>query len=181
MRIVTTPEATQLTGLSTETLREWTSRRALIRADVLPKGKGTPAGYTWQTILIIRIAVALRDRFRLELEPHRRLFASLQSGLQQASFIALWDKALALRGDDDWALVGDMERHPMDEDVLIIHLRPHLEAVSVRFALPRPSKLPGQLELFPARSLDPTTHRPIDPVAGKQRPDPIRAMRQRSA
>ena len=36
MRLVTTPVASKLTGLSTEKLREWTSRRALVPADVRP-------------------------------------------------------------------------------------------------------------------------------------------------
>ena len=82
MRLVKTPDATVLTGLSTATLREWTSRRALIPADVPPKGKGSPAGFTWQTILLLRIAVTLRDRFHLELQPHRSLFASLRRLVQ---------------------------------------------------------------------------------------------------
>ncbi|HEY8263651.1 MAG TPA: MerR family transcriptional regulator, partial [Methyloceanibacter sp.] len=63
MCYVTTPHACQLTGLSTEKLREWTSRRALIPADVKPRRKGSPAKYTWQTILILRLAVTLREQF----------------------------------------------------------------------------------------------------------------------
>jgi hypothetical protein len=89
MRFVTTPTATLLTGLSTVTLREWTSRRALIPADLPPKGKGSPAGFTWQTILLLRVAVLLRNRFHFELQPHLTLFANLKAGLQHTSFIGL--------------------------------------------------------------------------------------------
>lgn len=81
MQLVTTRDATRLTGLSTEQLREWTSRRALIPPDVGPKGHGSPARYCWQTILLLRLAVTLRDRFKLELQAHRDLFSELWLGL----------------------------------------------------------------------------------------------------
>ncbi|MES0000952.1 hypothetical protein NKJ90_19455 [Mesorhizobium sp. M0051] len=155
MRLVTTPNATVLTGLSTATLREWTSRRALIPADFPPKGKGSPAGFTWQTILLLRIAVTLRDRFHLELQPHRNLFGSLKSGLRRTSFIALWGKALRLQGGNDWALIEDADGTPLNDDAVIIRLEPHLETLSIGFSLPRPVLSSGQLELFPARSIDP--------------------------
>ena len=82
MWFVTTPDATMLTGLSAATLREWTSRHALIPADVPPKGKGSSVGPTWQAILLFRIAVTLRDRFHLNLQPPLGLFANLKSGLR---------------------------------------------------------------------------------------------------
>ena len=154
MRFITTPAATQLTGLSTVTLREWTNRRALIPADIPPKGKGSPAAFTWQTILLLRIAVLLRDRFHFELQPHQTLFASLKAGLQRTSFIGLWGKSLILLGNDDWSLAEDAEVSPLVEDAVIIRLQPHLEALSAGFSLPGPSQSSGQLELFPARSVD---------------------------
>lgn len=154
MRYVTTPDATTLTGLSTATLREWTSRRALIPADVPPKGKGSPAKFTWQTILLLRIAVTLRDRFHLELQPHRGLFASLKDGLRRTSFIALWGKTLSLQGGDVWTLVEGVDGAQLNDDALIVRLDPHLETLSIGFSLPRPMPSPGQLELFPARSVD---------------------------
>ena len=43
MRLVTTRRATSLTGLSTEQLREWSSRRALIPADLQNRGRGSQA------------------------------------------------------------------------------------------------------------------------------------------
>lgn len=181
MRFVTTPAATLLTGLSTATLREWTSRRALIPADIPPKGKGSPAGFTWQTILLLRIAVTLRDRFHLELQPHRALFTSLKAGLRRTSFIALWSKALALQGGDDWAFVETADATPLTEDAVIIRLQPHLEALSIGFALPRPTPSPGQLELFPARPIDQEANAPVASSARKRRSDPISAERRRSA
>ena len=158
MRFVKTPAAAQLTGLSTVTLREWTSRRALIPADLPPKGKGSPAGFTWHTILLLRIAVVLRDRFHFELQPHRNLFASLKAGFQRTSFIALWGKSLVLRGDDGWSLVEDADGLPLAEDAIVVCLQSHLEALSAGFSLPHPTKSSGQLELFPARPIDAPTN-----------------------
>jgi hypothetical protein len=180
MRIVTTPAAAQLTGLSTVTLREWTSRRALIPADVLPKGKGSPAGFTWHTILLLRVAVVLRDRFHFELQPHQRLFASLKSGFQRTSFIALWGKFLVLRGDSAWSIVEEADGLPLSDDAVVIRLEPHLEILSSGFSLPHPAKSPGQLELFPARLIDAPAPSKEDVANGLSRRMAV-AVRRRSA
>jgi len=158
MQLVTTREATQLTGLSSVTLREWTSRRALIPADVPPKSQGSSARYSWQTILLLRLAATLRDRFHLELQAHRNLFAGLRYGLAHTSFIALWGKALVLQGGDRWSLLGDADPGALREDGVVVHLDVHLEALSRGFSLPRPSSAQGQLELFPAHPGDAPRH-----------------------
>jgi hypothetical protein len=93
---VPTPIASQLTGLAAEKPREWTSRRALIPADRRPQGKGSPAKFSWQTILGLRVAVLLRNQFRLELQAHKAAFADLRKLLRSQSFIALWGKRLVL-------------------------------------------------------------------------------------
>ncbi len=180
MRFVKTPAAVQLTGLSTVTLREWTSRRALIPADLPPKGKGSPAGFTWHTILLLRIAVVLRDRFHFELQPHQNLFASLKAGFLQTSFIALWGKSLVLRGDNGWSFVEDADGLPLAEDAVVVRLQPHLEALSAGFSLPHPINSSGQLELFPARPIDV----PTNAIAGAAPVEPRNvpaAARRRSA
>lgn len=145
MRFVTTPVATELTGLSTEKLREWTSRRALVPADVRPKGKGSPAQFGWQTILVLRIAVLLRDSFGLALVSHRPAFAALRSQLRARSFIGLWGNRLALSPLGNWIFVDQDDRLP-DGDFLIAELDPHLCVLRDRFALPAATA--GQLDLF---------------------------------
>lgn len=157
MRLVPTRQALQLTGLSAPTLREWTSRRALIPADVPPRSQGTPAQYSWQTILLLRLAATLRDRFHLELQAHRSLFASLRRGLRGRSFIALWDKALVLQGRDEWLLV-DAAADSLRKDSLVILLNPHLLILSEGFALPNP--VAGQLNLFPATAIGEPARQP---------------------
>jgi DNA-binding transcriptional MerR regulator len=152
MELITTPGAARLTGLSTEQLREWTSRRALIPPDVKPKGHGSPARYSWQTILVLRIAVILRDRFKLELQAHRDLFSDLGSGFRAVSFSSLWGKSLVLHGGHAWSLLTPEEVVNATSDLIVLRLDPHLEALSTEFSLAQP--LPAeQFQLFPALRL----------------------------
>jgi len=149
MQFVTTRDASRLTGLSTEQLREWTNRRALIPADVKPKGHGSPARYSWQTILLLRLAVVLRDRFKLELQAHRELFSDLGNGLHQLSFLSLYGKFLVLGGGNRWQLIDPEDLASVEDDCVLIRLDPHLQALSSSFSLPQPTS-PGQFTLFPA-------------------------------
>ena len=141
-----TPIASQLTGLSTDKLREWTSRRALIPADQRPKQKGSPAKFSWQTILVLRVAVLLRDQFSLELQAHKAAFADLRKLLRSQSFIALWGKRLALGPGGTWAFLDDADSAP-EADALLITLNPHLAVLRDGFALPGASE-ERQLDLF---------------------------------
>ena len=151
MSLAPTPLVSGLTGLSTATLREWTSRRELIPADVRPRKKGSPAQYSWQTVLILRIAVALRTQFHVELQAHKSVFDGLRAALRQRSFISLWGKRLAVAGNGDWSFTeGTIEDVAID-DAMFIHLDPHLEVISAGFALPHPQSTLGQLDLFPVQ------------------------------
>ena len=153
MLFVPTHRATMLTGLSTAKLREWTSRRSLILADVPPKGRGSPARYSWHTVLVLRLAVTLRERFHLELQAHREMFESLCRHLRGQSFLSIWGKVLILHGTERWSLHDQDEQPELADDVLLIRLDPHLEVLAAGFAMPRPLHVLGQLELFPIRAL----------------------------
>ncbi len=141
-----TPIASQLTGLSTDKLREWTSRRALIPADQRPKSKGSPAKFSWQTVLVLRVAVLLRDHFSLELQAHTPAFAELRKLLRSQSFIALWGKRLALKPGGTWGILESAEVIP-EIDALLIALDPHLAVLRDGFALPAANE-ERQLDLF---------------------------------
>jgi hypothetical protein len=174
LRYVTTPVASKLTGLSTEKLREWTSRRALVPADVRPKQQGSPAKFSWQTILVLRIAVTLRDGFRLELQSYKSLFAALRHELRRRSFLALWGHSLVLGGSTAWSFVEEgAPAYP--DDALLIHLDPHLRAISAGFALPNPTAMTGQLDLFSLPALRATKK----PVGGSRFQQPAQAATQR--
>ena len=176
MTLVATRRASELTGLSTSKLREWTSRRALIPADVTPKSKGSPAKYTWQTILLLRLAVILRDRFHLELHAHRHFFASLRQELQATSFVTLWGKSLAIHDSGRWSLRDPHESGALEGDALLITLDPHLRALSQSFTLPSSSVISGQLDLFPATAVGkkPPENETLDSLSHGQSPRPLR-------
>lgn len=147
MRLVPTPVASKLTGLSTEMLREWTRRRAIVPADVRPKQKGSPAQFSWQTVLVLRIALHLRDRFHLELESHKGSFTNLKDELGGKSFIELWGQLLALRLDGSWEFI-DLQATVPQGDLLLIKLDPHLHVLRDGFAMPENESMRGQLDLF---------------------------------
>lgn len=157
MRYATTALVSSLTGLSTTQLREWTNRRALVPADVPPAGKGSSAKFTWQTVLIIFVAMTLKSRFHLELQAHRGLFSELGHALRQASFVALWNKKLMVAAHGRWALVDASDTIDEENDALYIQLNPHLEKLATGFALPALASTPGQLDLFPARAVEGTS------------------------
>ncbi|MEQ9586836.1 MAG: hypothetical protein RJS97_02600 [Parvibaculaceae bacterium] len=181
MRTVTTRDAIRLTGLSTAKLREWTSRRALIPADVPPKSQGSPARYSWQTILLLRIAVTMRDRLHLELQAHRQVFAGLHTSLRTTSFVSLWGKSLAIDPDQCWSWIDDADFGAVTGDAILIRLSPHLDALSQDFALSRPSRMPGQLDLFPARPIArPPSPKPVSVQSAPHRSQGTK-KRRRSA
>lgn len=146
MRFVPAPTAAKLTGLSTDKLREWTSRRALVPADVRPKAKGSPAQFSWQTVLVLRIAVLLREDFHLELQAHKASFRCLRTTLRSTSFIALWGRRLALAPGGQWTIADGDEAAA--RSILLIDLDPHLSVLRDGFALADASVMAGQLDLF---------------------------------
>ena len=164
-----TPIASQLTGLSTDKLREWTSRRALIPADQRPKRKGSPAKFSWQTILVLRVAVLLRDQFSLELQANRSAFADLRKLLRAQSFIALWGKRLVLAPGRTWSFLEAASSAP-ENDALLIALDPHLVILRDGFALPGATE-ERQFDLFTL----PTLHGKKNAGSASQRMDDRRA------
>jgi hypothetical protein len=138
-----------LTGLTANQLREWSHRRDLIPPDVEAGGPGRPALYSWQTVLLLRIAVVLRERFRIELQAHKDLLHALHELLSGVPFPALRGGILALRAMEHGELLSEgMARVGVgDPDTLFLHLDPHLDVLEVEFEPQDPS---GQLPLFRA-------------------------------
>lgn len=152
MRLVNTREASALTGLTVDQLREWTIRRALIPADVRPRSHGSPARFAWQTLLILRIASSLKSRFHLELPGHVGLFASLRSGLEARSFLTLRGRTLALLGGDAWDILDDVASAPRSDGLILLNFDPRLDALAGCGAV-RASAATQQLQLFPVTGL----------------------------
>jgi DNA-binding transcriptional MerR regulator len=147
LRLVPTPVVSKLTGLSTETLREWTRRRGLVHADVVPKQKGSPAQFSWQTILVLRIALQLRNSFHVELEAYKTAFLNLQQELRVKSFIELWGKVLTLDSDGTWELASSQSLRVVG-DRLLLELDPHLQVLHTGFAITDDEVMREQLDLF---------------------------------
>lgn len=138
-----------LTGLTANQLREWSHRRDLVRPDIEAGGPGRPALYSWQTVLLLRIAVVLRERFRIELQAHKDLLHALQDLLSGVPFPTLRGCVLALRAMEYGEILSEgLVRAGVNEsDTLFLHLDPHLDVLEGDFA---PQDQSRQLPLFRA-------------------------------
>lgn len=140
----------QLTGLSATQLREWTHRRSLVKPDVRPSGPGTLALYSWQTVLVLRLAVEMRDAFRMELQTHRGTLDGLARELAGVAFPALSGCRLACYAGGEWALLRQGEQPNPERSVVLLRLDPHLDILAAEFGIP---EFPRQLPLLPAVQL----------------------------
>ena len=147
VRLIGSRDVLTLTGLSADQLREWTVRRALIQPDLPAQKRGSEAKFSWQTVLLLRLAVVLRTRFHVELQAHRELLIAARELLDSASFPALWGATLAIYDLRRCELLTARSILATDEDVVLLRLDRHLEVLSRRFGLPDPV---SQLPLFPA-------------------------------
>jgi hypothetical protein len=147
LRLLRPREVLQLTGLTADQLREWTVRRELIQPDVPAQQRGSEAKFSWQTVLLLRLAVVLRTRFHVELQAHRNLLVTARELLDGASFPGLWGVTLAIYDLRRCELLSPREPLAAYEDAILLRLNRHLEVLSQGFGLPDPV---GQLPLFPA-------------------------------
>ncbi len=151
MRLIKSRDVPALTGLTADQLREWTVRRGLVEPDEPAQKRGSEARFSWQTLLVLRLAVVLRTRFRVELQAHRELLASARKLLEGTSFLGLWGGTLVIYGLNRCELLSARAPIPSaEEDAILLRLNHHLEALSQGFGLPEPV---SQLTLFPAGGL----------------------------
>lgn len=144
-KLATSGEVQRLTGLSPDQLREWSNRRGLIKPDVQANGPGHKARYSWQTVLLLRLAMVLKTTFHVELQAQRELFARLAQQLKNRPFHSLRGLALIVQTTSLHEIVNLSKFCALDTDVLIIRLDPHLDALSAEFGLAEPT---AQFPLF---------------------------------
>ena len=125
----------KLTSLTANQLREWSHRRNLIPPDVEVGGQGRPALYTWQTVLLLRLAVVLRESFRIELQGNKELLHALRDLFAGAPFPTLRGCVLALRAMERGEILpeGMVRVDHGDQDTLFLHLDPHLDVLEAEF------------------------------------------------
>jgi hypothetical protein len=151
MRLVGSREAAIVTGLSANRLREWTGRRGLVSPDFPARGKGTQARFSWQTLLVLRLAAVLRDRLHVELEAYRASLKMLQARLRNEAFHGLGGGFVAI-GIGRAALLRSVNEPDLqaDEAVCVLILQPHLDAIGSVISISQPT---AQRNLFPAMAV----------------------------
>lgn len=151
MRLIRTRDVPALTGLTADQLREWTVRRGLVQPDEPAQKRGSEAKFSWQTLLVLRLAVVLRTRLRVELQAHRELLSAARKLLNGASFPGLWGSTLAIYGMSRCELLSARTAIlPEEEDAILLRLNRHLEVLAQGFGLSEPV---SQLPLFPVVGL----------------------------
>lgn len=150
MQLVKASEVQKITGLTGDQLREWTTRRRLIEPDAKPNGPGTRARYSWQTVLLLRVAVVLKNQFHVELQSQKALFSCLSRRLEKTSLPALRGMALVMHAGGTSEILAVEEVCDPTSDFLTIRLDPHLDVLSTEFGMVEPMR---QLPLFPARAV----------------------------
>lgn len=146
MQLLQAGDAAKLAGLTPYQLREWCGRRGVIRPDIEPRGPGRHALYSWQTVLVLRVLCALRQRYRIELSAWAEFPERLRQQLEGVSFVQLWGCVVRIFGPEHVELLPARAAAPA-EDAIIVHLDSHLETLATGLTLPR---APAQMTLFPA-------------------------------
>jgi hypothetical protein len=141
-KLVNSPEAAWLAGLSVDRLRDW-QRRALVVPQIPPPRQGCHPKYSWKSILLLRMAVILRDRFKLELGALGYQFFELFSILSDTEFASLWGKYLVLDSGEHWILADPRENIVPAAEGLLIRLDPHLQILSEAFFPPSGRRPPA--------------------------------------
>ena len=165
MRCAKSRDVLRLTGLTSDQLREWTVRRGLIQADFPAQKRGSEAKFSWQTVLLLRLAVVLRTRFHVDLQANRDLLAYARELLDGKSFLSLWGFTLAVLDQQRCELLGPGDAVPVDDDVMLLRLDSHLRVLSEGFGMMDPA---AQLPLFPVIGIQPVS-RNLNRVATKGR------------
>jgi len=78
--------------------------------------------------------VALRNQFHVELKAQKSLFDGLREALSQHAFADLSGKKLAVTTGGAWSFT-DEQTADYPDDVILIRLGPHLQAIEAEFQL----------------------------------------------
>jgi hypothetical protein len=148
LRLIGSREVQSLAGLSSNQLREWTGRRGLVTPDRPAQGKGRQARFSWQTVLVLRLALTMKQDLHIELQAHRKSLAQVKRLFQERSFAALSNKVLLLEGEIRIGLSDISEAtFGVDGAAIVVPLAPHLKVLTDYFGMTAANE---QLPLFRA-------------------------------
>jgi hypothetical protein len=106
--------------------------------------------YSWQTVLVLRLAVILKEVLHVDLQAHRTTLSNLSLRLKRSSFPSLRGKALALNSDGSVEFLSYVKVTGYKKDRIVLQLDPHLDIIATSFG---DAELTHQLPLFPAVSV----------------------------
>lgn len=141
VRLFRSAVALEATGLTRSQLREWTGRgrRDLISPDVSPGGPGRHALYTWQSLLVLRLLLVLRNDFAAEVGAWAPAAKDLREKLNNTSFPSLWHLSVFFPNRETAVLIDEITA--IVDSGLLLPLEPHLTVLASKLSLPRPVQL----------------------------------------
>ena len=141
MKLVKAAEAMELVGLTRSQLREWTGRgrRHLIVPDVEADGPGKHALYAWQTLLVLRLLLALQTHFAAEVGAWASAGRDLRRRLDYVAFSQLWGSSAFFPSPDAVLLID--RSVAQDRAGVILPLDPHLTALAEKLVVSRPIQM----------------------------------------
>lgn len=141
MRLVQAADAIEVTGLTRNQLREWTSRgrREILTADVEPEGPGRHALFSWQTLLVLRVLLVLHNDFACEIGAWGASARNLRRELEKVSFASLWRSGIHFSDCRTVAVIDN--GRTLDRPGIFVPLEPHLQLLADKLSLPRPDQL----------------------------------------
>jgi hypothetical protein len=103
--------------------------------------------YSWQTVLVLRLAVVLKEVLHVELQAKRSALSKLTQRIKGSSFPSLRGKVLffGAEGKLDISVAADVAA--LRSDGIVLQLDPHLDVLATSFDVAEPVH---QLPLFPA-------------------------------
>jgi hypothetical protein len=132
--LVQAADATKLTGLSSNQLREWCGRREILEPDIAPSGPGRHALYGWQTLLVLRVLLVLQEEFGVEVVAWAKAARRFRKLVDKRSFPSLTTAWVFFADCNQAVLLESIKRGSRVDAGLLLPLKPHLDVLATAFA-----------------------------------------------
>jgi hypothetical protein len=132
-------EAAVLAGLTDHQLKEWCVRRKLLPPDVAPRGSGTHALFSWQTILALRLLSEIHSRLGGLISHWAPLMAQWRNDIAKTPFHSL--QGHYFLSDGEKTKTARLST-TSSAGALVLELDPHLSAIASGLSFQRDRQLP---------------------------------------